>query len=437
MQDFFEEFQDEDLFLEAAYESSPTLKKVEGLFGKIHSDVLAFYDGMKKHDLNPDRVQDVYNYYYSTLPDTDGTRFTQYNDNLKQIEDLIKKMFHFRSVRIDFRMICYYGPHTSVVDKVIMTVPVIIGEQKVIRDYIDIGKLQTLPNGKARYRVGYRSELKASQKGLVDTSDAIVVRVNMEMDKRLEPKHYVGILLHEIGHNLDIERLNIDVKNDSKFIKVLSTYGKRSSLNPIPSMKILFTLLKERNNAKKSHYTDALIKQMEKIGSSIGYGGEDKRSELFADALPTAYGYGPAMIEAINILSPDIRKNDKLKQTKGLFSAYKNYTKALQVAARLGRREGNVHGSNMYRLKSIMAQLQKDLAECKDSKIKARLKENIKELNKIIEAMVNEKGNTAEMKALLQAWVDHIDVMGPKEEDTKPTETDEKKEKNLTVLTKE
>ena len=412
---------EKQLMLEASYQDSPILKKIEKLFGNIQDSVMRFYDGMKARKMDSNSIQQIYDYYFSTAPDIDGTRFTQYNSDLKEIENLVKEMFHFRSVQIGLLLISYYGSSTRVYSKTIMTVPIIRGEQRKIVDFIDVGSVVKGEDGKVRYKIGYPTTLTADKKGIIDTNNAITVSIKLALYKTLTPKHYVAILLHEIGHNLDYETININVKNDSQFIHALHTYEKESTLEdkPIPKFKMLWKLIRERDFKNKEHYTDAMKKIAADMGNSIGFGGSNKRSEMFADALPTAYGYGPALIEALRVMSPDMSLEDNdIKNSKSLFQAYKNYLTLFDIAAGLDSRESNVHGSNIYRTKMIIAQLQRDLNNTEDSRLKKRMKENIKELEKIIEDILNEKRDSDEIQELIRAWVNHIDVEEKKSKET-------------------
>ena len=131
---------------------------------------------------------------------------------------------------------------------------------------------------------------------------------------------------------------------------------------------------------------------------------------MIADALPTAYGYGPALIQALHILGNRIDDFGDFKETNSLVRTYFNYQKAVAIAASLDKREGDVHGSSIYRLKMVMKQLEEDLEKTTDSKLKKRIRNNLKELQEIIDTIVNDPSKSKELQQLLRAWVDGIQL---------------------------
>lgn len=414
-----------ELLTEASYKHSTTLDQIEKDFKNLIDYTMQFYNNMKKRKLDPSNPNDIYQYYFTNLPEKDQFRYSQYNEYLKNIEDKIKKMFKFRSVNIGFQLLNIYGPHTRIDHKQIMSVPVLHKSGYYsIEDFPDLGVI-TWNGNKVKYQIGYKTTLKASDTGIVDTNDAITLDVNLMMYENMEPKHYVAILLHEIGHNLDIERINADVKNDSKMISVVSYAVKKSKLDQLPgTVSIFFRLLGEKIKSNKS-YQEILGDELEKVGKAIGHGtGDDKHSELFADALPNAYGYGPALIDALQKFGGDFG-DIKFKETKGLFSAYSNYKTAISLASRLQRREDDVHGTNMLRLRQLIASMEADLKICKDSKIKQRLKSNIKELKALADDIVNNADVPEEVHKMLAAWAD-VDNFKAKEKSQSKSKPDTK-----------
>lgn len=398
-----------ELLQEVSYESNPLLTQIEKEFQHLIDDMNKFYGGMKKRKMNPHSPQAIYNYYYSNRPDKDEVRFTQFNSHLKKIEDLVKEMFHFRSVTIEFQMYSIYGPHTIPRNRTMITVPVYQSDgSSSIAQLRDVGSMAK--DGSVRYLVGYPSTIKASKKGILDTSDSIVCDVKLMAYEKLLPKHYVAILLHEIGHNLDVRYINIDVKNDAKMIKVIKTASKDSSIRRLPNtLTVLMKVIKERIKNKRE-YSDIFGDQVERVGRAVQYGGINKHGEMFADSLPTAFGYGPALVEALHILSNDFKNLIDFKKTRNLFDIYSNYKRALQIASKLTAREKDVHGTNAYRMKVIIKQLEDDLASTRDSAIKRRIKENLEELKQISDDIINEPDRSEELKRMLKAWVDHIEV---------------------------
>lgn len=399
---------------EAAYSNSAGFKTIESEFEKLAKQVIDFYEAMKKRKLDPKSSVDVYKYYYSSLPDKDGVRVSNWNEHTKKIEDIVKKIFKFRSVKIDFQVYSYYGPHTPLGNRIIMDIPVIRkyeGSQSTIyvgsvESQPDLGEI-SLVKGNIKAKIGYPTELKASKKGVVDAGDGIEVYVKMCIDERLSGREYVAILLHEIGHNIDADIANIQIKNDSQMIDAIKTNTRDSKVKSLS--KGLSAIFKILNQKKKRPYQDVLNELAEEMGKSTGYGGNDKRGELYADALPTAYGYGPDLVRALNKLSPDV-KSEKGKPNTGLIRAYRSYRDMLKIVSRIDYREQDEHGSNLYRAKTMIKQMKEDLEKTKDSKIKRRLKQNIAETEKLIQEMIDSPENSEEVKKLLQVWVDNMDL---------------------------
>lgn len=390
---------------EASYKSSSILKDVEKNFQQLIDYYGKFVNNMKKHNLDPNNPNHIYQYYYSYQPDKDKFRITQYNEYLKKIEDNIKKMFKFRSVQIEFQLISVYGPHTYVSNRSMMSVPVMFGDgTRRILDLRDVG-VRTTDDG-VKYKVGFPTTLKATADGIVDENNSVTLDIKLMLHEKFDPKHYVAILLHEIGHNIDTNTINANVKNDSKMISVIST-ALNDPKNKVPGKIAMFAkLLKERISNNKE-FKKAAGDILKVVGSNIKTGGDDKHSELYADALPTAMGYGPALAEALNMYSKDLG-NYKFSQKDGVFAVYGNYLKALEMAGRIQRREKDVHGTHVYRIKKMIDSLEEDLKTTKDSALKRRISSNIKELNKILEEIIHNDDIPDEVYQMLHAWVSSI-----------------------------
>lgn len=389
---------------EASYKTSSILKDMEKVFKQLIDYYSKFEQNMKKNNLDPNNPSDVYNYYYSYQPEKDKFRYTQFNEYLKTIEDLVKKMFRFRSVNIEFQIICIYGPHTYVGNKTIMTIPVVFrdGTKRIINTR-DVG---IRDKDGVKYRVGYPTTLKASAAGIVDENNSINIDIKLDMHEKFQPKHYVAILLHEIGHNIDIDVINADVKNDGKMINVISTALNDNKMKVPGKISVFAKLLKERmiNHHKYSKIAGDIL---EKVGGNISTGGDDKHSELFADALPTSFGYGPALAEALNIFSNDIG-NVNFSNKDNIISIYMNYLKALNMASRIQKREIDVHGSHIYRIKKMIESLESDLKKTKDTTLKRRILSNIRDLNKMIDSIIHNDNIPDEVYQMLNAWVNSI-----------------------------
>ena len=389
-----------DYLIEASYKTSPILKDVEKQFKKLIDYYLRFANNMKKHDLDPNNPHDLYKYYYSDTPEKDKFRYTQFNEHVKTIEDLIKKMFKFRSVKIEFQLISVYGPYTTIESRTAMSIPVMFNDgTKRILDLRDVGVKEA--DG-VKYKVGYPTTLKASADGIVDEGNSVTIDVRMMMHEGFEPKHYVAILLHEIGHSIDIDAINATVKNDSKMIKVISTAVNDAKKYVPGKITVFATLLKERIT-NKNHYRDIIGDILADVGSNIVTGGDDKHSELIADALPTAFGYGPALAEALHKYTTDLG-DVTFSMKDGIIPVYNNYLKAIGLASRLQKSENDVHGTHIYRMKKMIASLENDLKTVKNSAIRRRITANINDLNDMIEKIIHNENIPDEVYQMLNAW---------------------------------
>lgn len=389
---------------EASYKTSPILKDVERNFANLIEYYNKFAENMRKRNLDPNNPYDLYQYYYSDSPEKDKFRYTQYNEYLKNIENLIKKMFKFRSVKIQMQLISIYGPHTVVGHRAIMTIPIVFSDG--IRRVLDLRDVGTKEKNGVKYRVGYATTLKASDTGIVDTNDSISIDINMMMHKDFKPKHYVAILLHEIGHNLDIQMINAQVANDSKMIRVISTAANDTEKKIPNKVAVFASLLKERMLHQKD-YREVIGDILKDVGSNIHTGGQNKYSELISDALPTAFGYGPALAEALHMYRTDLGEVD-FSSKDNLFSIFGNYLKAIRLASNIQKYEDDEHGSHIYRIKKMIEQLEDDLKKTKDSSLKRRIRSNIKELNDMIENIIHNDKIPDEVYKMLDAWVNTI-----------------------------
>jgi hypothetical protein len=408
MNQFQKTISSEDYFTEAVYKDNSNLKKIEKEFEAIIKETNAFYDGMRQNRLNPSDPSHIIAYYYSKTPERDGTRITQYNNHLKTIEDLVKKTFHFRDVRVEFQLFSIIGAHTIPAHKTMFYIPVMFRDKKVrVMELDDIG---TTKDGQ-KWKIGYPTTIEASIDGIIDTNNAINVNIKLQMYKDVTAREYVAIMLHEIGHNLDITFIDIEVKNDKKMIKVMDTVAKRPSSKPLPNaIQVLFDVAKRRI-VDKEDYESSMSDILVKLAKKVQYGGKHQRGELLADMLPTAFGYGPDLIRALNKLSPDVSsKYNKSLEIKHIFQVMSTYNQAIEILGKLSDREGSVHGSNVHRMGVILKQLEDDLKRTKDSKLRARIIANMNDLKKIHEEMLNDPEKSNILSNLFRAWVEHIKV---------------------------
>lgn len=240
--------------------------------------------------------------------------------------------------------------------------------------------------------------LTKKQDGYYDRSHSHVCIINasttLQSQAKLTTAEYLGLILHEIGHNFDTSIYSV-IDYVFNYLNYLTTYSwMRKSQGRTKYAEYRLKELEDINKKYNQRHSNEIHKyqiRMEKFFSVFNFlisvpimimvspishllFSNTRKAEEFADSFATAYGYGSEMIIGLQ----KITDNDLLSKQKGY--RMKHFDKFLTDLA-LARRyviyfsEGT-HGSNDARLVTSINMLKKDL---KSRNYPPELKEDLNE----------------------------------------------------------
>lgn len=248
-----------------------------------------------------------------------------------------------------------------------------------------------------------------TDKGFYDSTRSISTQVSYSLGiiKNLNANELTAIFLHELGHNIDPALVDIkytkanvlskyltdredSITSNEKKIEDRTKSGKIGFMVEIfiffYGIVILSFLLSMIINLI-SILTFDENKAIKKLKNAIHEDSEEfnrhKNQEAFADNFARMYGYGPALMSALSKIG-----NYYDKQLK---SRCKRETERQYIVSQLimGSLK-DIHKSDMHRMYNLVKEYKADLNNPKiPNKVKEGIKEDLNELEKVIEMHLN------------------------------------------------
>jgi len=325
----------------------------------------------------------------NTLKFIKNNKYNFADPRIKQIEDLIKKVFGFRDINIEIPIYSRMGPYMFINVKYIF-----IGH----RSYIS-------------YNKGYKATIESSLKGIKDVSNSIKANISIpyEFNPDITIKMQMASLLHEIGHAFDEEFQLMEIKKSTNLITIIKDCASKKSKGQITSKLGLFIKILGELLSGKS-----LRKAVGDTGSNeitkIGYGNlqNAQKHEFYADMLPVAYGYGKDLIKYLTFYDPLFKRIKSQHETDNIFNLIDELHHNLCYLSNI--ENNDVHSSTIHRMKMIIKQLELDLKDPKYKSYKKEIEKYIKELNGLLDEIIEQGELSEENIILLRAWYDYLQI---------------------------
>lgn len=306
----------------------------------------------------------------------------------KDLEDEIQKVFGFRSVEI----------------------------QPFIEKYNSKDKqFQTRTmNAFVYHSDRYPIDGLVTDKGFYDKTHSLVmdIRISLGLIKALDSEEILAVLLHEFGHNVDPAIVDINystinalskyltdrkkdlTKSEEKALKENKSKFGMLILLPLIWMGIIYGIVKISDflswiKEKIIGKDKAIEKDLNKIKKVLSKDNEEfnrqNYSEAFADNFARMYGFGPKLMSALKKMNDDnddainsIYKKD-IDRRKAIISITIDCIK-------------DVHKTEIHRIHSLIKEYKNDIADPNiPNKVKEGLKEDLKELENILDQYLNHK----------------------------------------------
>lgn len=306
----------------------------------------------------------------------------------KELENVIKETFGFRSVEIE--------PWIERYDTATKT--------------FDSYEINCYTWRNIRYPV----EGLVSEKGFYDHTHSlnICIRISLGLINIVEPEEVLAIILHELGHNIDPALMDIKYTQTNILAKYISDreetfteeeddYIKNSEINKssafievlfcmIMFLPFIIILISEIIYRLKYFFMGTEKVQEGKLKEIANMLKNDKRfnrqnnSEAFADNLPRMYGYGVPLMSAMNKMSKDWESkiNSRYKLERDRADTMLEITKYCIKG---------VHRTDIHRIHSLIREYKADIADPNIPKeVKKQIENDLKEMEIILDSYLND-----------------------------------------------
>lgn len=287
-----------------------------------------------------------------------------------------------------------------------------------------------------------------TDKGFYDKSRSIntSVTITLGLLRKLTAEECVGVLLHEIGHNLDpalVDIKYIATNVYSKYLtdrkgKITDKEKKAVEREKLGFIEILLILGVGIIAVIAQCISDAIgraifnkEKAIEAIKQRLRKDGQFSRQtnqEAFADNFARMYGFGPALVSASNKIDKyyEKRRNSRFKKEKDRQRAIANIVQASI---------SDVHKTDVHRIHSLIREYEADLKDPTiPERVKKDIREDLDEVKKVLESYL--KDRTEFENRVNQLILDELERADIKFEQKKSAE-EKSTEKKLEQLVKE
>lgn len=281
-----------------------------------------------------------------------------------------------------------------------------------------------------------------TDKGFYDKTHSIYLEVHISLGiiRILTAEELLAVLIHEIGHNIDPALVNIKYTE----VNILSKYltDRKGSLTDSEkklrdkkgfieiltvlllsiaflTINALFTWIKELFIGKEKLEEQKLEKIRDAVKKDKDEFERTSYSEAFADNFARMYGYGSQLISALKKLSKDMNDhiNSRYKKEKQRQEVIVNITTYLIK---------DVHKTDIHRAKALIKEYYNDINDPNTpEKVKKQLKEDVTELEKILESYTKDFGDF--QNKANKVIINELEKAHPtKKEDDKSSDKDKK-----------
>lgn len=297
----------------------------------------------------------------------------------KELEDALHAAFGFRNIEIYCSNELYDAKH----------------------DTFEINSLNCYTYPSWRFPI----EGLVTDKGFYDKSRSIntSVTITLGLLRKLSAEECVGVLLHEIGHNLDPALVDINYVATNVYSKYLTdrqgkiTDKEKKALEnettgiieilAILGVGIIAVIAQCIANAigramfDKEKAIAAIKQRLRKDGRFS----RQTNQEAFADNFARMYGFGPALVSASNKIDKyyEKRRNSRFKKEKDRQRAIANIVQASI---------GDVHKTDVHRIHSLIREYEADLKDPTiPERVKKDIREDLEEVKKVLESYLKDR----------------------------------------------
>lgn len=244
-----------------------------------------------------------------------------------------------------------------------------------------------------------------TDKGFYDKSRSIntSVTITLGLLRKLTAEECVGVLLHEIGHNLDPALIDIKYIATNVYSKYLT--DRKSTITDkekkaiereklgfievliVVGVGIIAAIVQSIANAigrtkfDKEKAIAAIKQRLRKDGQFS----RQTNQEAFADNFARMYGFGPALTSASNKIDKyyEKRRNSRFEKEKDRQRAIANIVQASL---------GDVHKTDIHRIHSLIREYEADLKDPTiPERIKKDIREDLDEVKKVLESYLKDR----------------------------------------------